>query len=161
RILDPFCGCGSILLGAAQCGFTSVGIDINPLAVFAAKVKLTPLAKPQLGRVRAFADALTSQLSKAIPWPTPALGIAGKVFEPEILQTLLKVRSIIESGFSGEKPVRDFLHLAWVAILERVGSYFKEGNGIKYRNRKRLKTGYVRRPEGRWQQERFGPDQKK
>ncbi len=161
RILDPFCGCGSILLGAAQCGYTSAGIDINPLAVFAARVKLTPLTRPQTLTVEAFSDGLATQFAKATPWPAPGLGIAGKVFEPDILETLLRIRGIIESGFSAEKPIRDFLHLAWVAILERVGSYFKEGNGIKYRNRKRLKTGYIRRPEGQWQQERFGPDQKK
>ena len=162
RILDPFCGCGSILIGAAQSGYTSAGIDINPLAVFAARVKLTPRTKVQLRSARSlsFADGLTAEIVKAEPQPTPGLAIAGKVFEPVILDTLLRIRGMIETGFAAEKAIRDFLHLAWVAILERVGSYFKEGNGIKYRNRKRLKTGYVRRPEGRWQQDRFGPDQK-
>ncbi len=161
KILDPFCGCGSILIGAAQSGCTSVGIDINPLAVFTAKVKLTPLNKVQIRSAASFADGLSAEVEKAEPWPTPSLSIVGKVFEPVILDTLLRIRGLIESAFGSEKPVRDFLHLAWVAILERVGSYFKEGNGIKYRNRKRLKTGYMRRPEGQWQRARFGPDQKK
>jgi site-specific DNA-methyltransferase (adenine-specific) len=160
RILDPFCGCGSIPVGAAQSGSTSVGIDINPLAVFATRVKLTPLSRAQLRSVAAFAAGLPAAVETAPPWPTPGLSIAGKVFEPVILDTLLRVRGMVESGFAADKVTRNFLHLAWVAILERVGSYFKEGNGIKYRNRKRLKTGYVRRPEGRWQEERFGPDQK-
>lgn len=161
KILDPFCGCGSILLGAAQSGYTSAGIDVNPLATFAARVKLTPLSKPQIRAAQAFADRLTTQIAKATPWPAPGLAIAGKVFEPEILETLLRIRAMIESGFGADKCIRNFLHLAWVAILERVGSYFKEGNGIKYRNRKRLKTGYVLRPEGEWQEDRFGIDQKK
>jgi hypothetical protein len=161
KILDPFCGCGSILIGAAQSGYTSAGIDINPLAVFAARVKLTPLTKVQLRSAGSFADGLAAGIANAQPWPAPSLSIADKVFEPVILDTLLRIRGLIESAFGSEKRVRDFLHLAWVAILERVGSYFKEGNGIKYRNRKRLRTGYVRRPEGRWQEERFGPDQKK
>ena len=43
RILDPFCGSGSIMVGAAQQGRTAVGIDVNPLAAFVAKVKLTPI----------------------------------------------------------------------------------------------------------------------
>jgi site-specific DNA-methyltransferase (adenine-specific) len=161
RILDPFCGCGSILLGAAQCGYVSTGIDINPLAVFAARVKLHPLWRPQIRTVQAFADNLAAEVTNATPWPAPGLAIAGKVFEPDILETLLRIRAVVEATFSAEKAIRDFLHLAWVAILERVGSYFKEGNGIKYRNRKRLPTGYVRRPEGQWQRERFGPDQKR
>jgi site-specific DNA-methyltransferase (adenine-specific) len=159
RILDPFCGCGTILLGAAERGYTSTGIDINPLAVFAARVKLTPLSNAQLRAVRVFADDLSVQMASSTPWPVPGLAIGGKVFEPEILEALMRIRATVESGFSDQPAIRDFLHLAWVAILERVGSYFKEGNGIKYRNRKRQKTGYVLRPEGQWQQKRFGTDQ--
>lgn len=160
KILDPFCGCGSIMIGAAQSGCTSVGIDINPLAVFAARVKLTPLAKTKLRSIKSFADGLPAEVSRAQPLPPPGLSVAGKVFEPVILDSLLRIRGLIESRFAGERGIRDFLHLAWVAILERVGSYFKEGNGIKYRNRRRIRGGYVRRPEGRWQEERFGPDQR-
>src|SRR5687767_10556450 len=43
RILDPFCGCGSIMVGAAQQNRSSVGIDVNPLAAFVSRVKLSPL----------------------------------------------------------------------------------------------------------------------
>ena len=160
KILDPFCGCGSIMIGAAERGFTSTGIDINPLAVFAARVKLAPLSRMQLVAIRTFIDGLCGRMKSKALWPLPALSIASKVFEPEILETLLRLRSIFESDFSADKSGRDFLHLAWIAILETVGSYFKEGNGIKYRNKKRLKTGYVRRLEGEWQYERFGRDQK-
>ena len=35
--------------------------------------------------------------------------------------------------------------LAWLSILEPCGSYFKEGNGLKYRRRKRTANGYVLR----------------
>jgi len=160
KILDPFCGCGSILIGAAERGYTSAGIDINPLAVFASRVKLTPLSRQQLAAIREFVDSLGARMASRVSWPLPALSIASKVFEPEILDSLLRIRSMIESEFSGDRSSRDFLHLAWIAILEAVGSYFKEGNGIKYRNKKRLKTGYVRRLEGEWQYERFGRDQK-
>jgi len=141
KILDPFCGCGSILIGAAQSGYTSVGIDVNPLAVFATKVKLTPLSRPQLLAVQKFVDGLGAMIDDAPMWPAPALSIVAKVFEPQILDALLRIRTLIESRFSADQGSRSFLHLAWVAILEKVGSYFKEGNGIKYRNRKRLKTG--------------------
>ena len=160
KILDPFCGCGSILIGSAERGYTSTGIDINPLAVFATRVKLTPLLRSQLATIRAFVDDLGARMTSGALWPLPALSIASKVFEPEILDTLLRIRSLTESAFSTDKASRDFLHLAWVSVLETVGSYFKEGNGIKYRNKKRLKTGYVRRLEGKWQYERFGRDQK-
>jgi site-specific DNA-methyltransferase (adenine-specific) len=161
RVLDPFCGCGSVLVGAAQTDRTAVGIDVNPLAVFAARVKLTPLTRPQLRAARAYAAGLPAAVAWAEPWPVPGLSIAAKVFEPDVLDTLLRIRRLVETGFAADPAVRDFLHLAWVAVLERVGSYFKEGNGIKYRNRKRRPTGYVRRPEGEWQRARFGPDQRR
>ncbi len=161
RILDPFCGCGSILIGAAQEGLASTGIDVNPLAIFAARVKLTPLSKPQLLAIQSFVVEMEPRVAGAAPWPVPALGIASKVFEPDILTTLLQIRALYEHDFASDPGARDFMHLAWVAILETVGSYFKEGNGIKYRNRKRVKSGYILRPEGRWQDERFGPDQRR
>ena len=160
KILDPFCGCGSILIGAAERGLTASGIDINPLAVFATKVKLTPLSRAQLATIQKFVDNLGARMKSKTLWPLPALSIASKVFEPEILETLLRIRSLIESDFLSDMSSRNFLHLAWIAILEAAGSYFKEGNGIKYRNKKRLKTGYIRRLEGEWQYERFGRDQK-
>jgi hypothetical protein len=158
-ILDPFCGCGSILIGAAENGYSSTGIDINPLAVFATKVKLTPLSKVKIAALKRFALMLTNTDDLGEPWPAPELSIAGKVFEPVITATLLKIRRLIESEFETDSESRNFLMLAWIAILESVGSYFKEGNGIKYRNKKRLKTGYVKRLEGAWQTERFGDDQ--
>lgn len=158
-ILDPFCGCGSILIGAAENGYSSTGVDINPLAVFASKVKLTPLSKPKLALIKRFAAKLMNTEDLGEPWPAPALSIAGKVFEPVITDTLLKIRRLIESEFVNDCESRDFLLLAWIAILESVGSYFKEGNGIKYRNKKRLKTGYIQRREGEWQVARFGDDQ--
>lgn len=159
-MLDPFCGCGSILIGAAENGNTSVGIDINPLAIFAAKVKLTPLSRPQLQAIQKYVNGLGSAIDSARRWPVPELSIASKVFEPDILDTLLGIRLLTETMFSNDQESRNFLHLAWIAILEKVGSYFKEGNGIKYRNKKRLKIGYGSRPEGQWQLERFGADQR-
>jgi hypothetical protein len=86
------------------------------------------------------------------------LRIAHKVFEPEISSALMQLRTHIES-WSDDQPIRDLLLLAWIGILQDVGSYFKEGNGIKYRNKQRLANGYVKRTEGVWQQQRFGDNQ--
>ena len=159
NILDPFCGCGSIMVGAATSNRYSVGIDINPIAVFAARVKLTPLTKQQLKRAKSFLDSYQHLLSHRPCWPLPALSIADKVFEPEILETVGRLRSALEEYASDDERLRNFLLLAWLSILESVGSYFKEGNGIKYRNKKRLKSGYIRREDGEWQRKRFGEDQ--
>lgn len=157
RILDPFAGSGSIMVGAAQSGRESVGIDVSPLATFIAKVKVTALSNGQIKSAEKFLER-SSDLTKNQQWPVPALKIAHKLFEPQILDTLQRVRTGLES-WTDDSAVRDFLLLAWVSILESVGSYFKEGNGIKYRNKKRGASGYSLRTEGVWQLARFGADQ--
>jgi DNA modification methylase len=159
NLLDPFCGGGSIMVGAAQLERRSIGLDVNPLATFVARVKLSPLDSAQLERSRQFAVSFGSYLTSLEPWGQPELRIVPKVFEPSILETLLRIRRAIEEYANHDEAIRDFLLLAWISILEDVGSYFKEGNGIKYRNKKRLKTGYIWRPDGEWQLERFGADQ--
>ena len=42
-ILDPFCGSGTTLLEANLMGITSIGIDLNPIALFITKVKMQSL----------------------------------------------------------------------------------------------------------------------
>ena len=39
RIFDPFCGCGTTLIEAKKTGVNAVGSEVNPLAVFVARVK--------------------------------------------------------------------------------------------------------------------------
>ncbi len=158
RILDPFCGSGSIMVGAAQEGRSAVGIDVNPLATFVAGVKLSPLSDGDLAGATGFLDGLEREIPAAEPWPIPSVRIAAKVFEPDILAAVLRLRTLIEER-AVTKAQRRFLLLAWLSILQDVGSYFKEGNGIKYRNRRRRPGGSVARQEGHWQLQRFGADQ--
>jgi site-specific DNA-methyltransferase (adenine-specific) len=159
RILDPFCGSGSIMVGSAHESRSAVGIDVNPLAAFVASVKLTPLKDQDVITAAKFLDRFEREMDHVDSWPAPGLRIIDKVFEPDVLEAVLRLRAVIERRRDDIPRLRDFLLLAWLSILQDVGSYFKEGNGIKYRNRKRLKTGYVARPEGQWQRERFGSDQ--
>ncbi|MCA1842618.1 MAG: site-specific DNA-methyltransferase [Actinobacteria bacterium] len=158
RILDPFCGSGSIMVGAAQQGRASMGIDVNPLATFVSRVKLAPLSDAEIVASTKFLAGFERAVQRAGPWPVPALRIAPKVFEPRIGDAVLRLRTLLEER-AISRAQRDFLLLAWLSILQDVGSYFKEGNGIKYRNRKRRRDGYVARPDGVWQLERFGADQ--
>ncbi len=158
RILDPFCGCGSILVGAALRGRSATGIDINPLAAFTARVKTTPLSSAEIEDIRRFCNNLRQLACDECDTWLPDLSIAAKVFEPNVLRSILRIRSAISSAQISEKS-RDFLKLCWISILETVGNYFKEGNGIKYRNNLRRAGGYVKRQDGDWQLKRFGHDQ--
>jgi hypothetical protein len=160
RILDPFSGCGSIPIGAASRNRRTLGIDLNPIAAFSTKVKLTPLAEKQLKKAAAFTRELPALIAHYSPFRLPELSIATKVFEPEMLDAVLRGRAALEDRFAGDPTLRDFVFLGWLAILETVGSYFKEGNGIKYRSKKRQKGRYEDRLDGEWQLTRFGPSQR-
>jgi hypothetical protein len=47
RVLDPFCGSGTLLVEAAVAGRHAIGTDVDPLAVFVANAKAHPIrAKP-------------------------------------------------------------------------------------------------------------------
>ena len=45
-VLDPFCGSGTTLCAAAQCGRTAVGLDIGELAMKVAFERLERLGLP-------------------------------------------------------------------------------------------------------------------
>lgn len=161
RILDPFSGCGSIPIGAASRNRRTLGIDLNPIAAFSTQVKLTPLTEKQLKKAAAFTKELPVLVERYSPFHLPELSISAKVFEPEMLDAVLRGRTALEDRFAGDAALRDFVFLGWLAILETVGSYFKEGNGIKYRSKKRQKGRYEDRTDGEWQLARFGSSQKK
>ena len=46
--MDPYCGSGTTLIEAALMDRSSIGLDLNPLAVFISTVKVTPLENHEL-----------------------------------------------------------------------------------------------------------------
>ena len=159
RILDPFCGSGSIMVGAAQQDRTSVGIDVNPLAAFVAGVKLSPLTDRDVAAAGDFLAGFEAALPGVRAVARPGAADRRRRSSSPASSTPCSGSGRSSRNGPTTKAQRRFLLLAWLSILQTVGSYFKEGNGIKYRNRQRRRGGYVARPEGRWQLERFGADQ--
>ena len=56
-VLDPFCGGATTLVEAAALGRKAVGTDINPLAIFLARVKTLPLKADSRAELRSWAKA--------------------------------------------------------------------------------------------------------
>lgn len=155
-VVDPFCGFGSTLVAATQQGLPSIGFDMNPLAVFVSEVKTRAYSSAtrraiqrQIGKLK----SLSPSVKVASP---PELRILPKLFHPEILHALMAFRAAIDAVRNSE--VRSFLLLAWIAILEGVSNTYREGNGIKYRNRLRRGNTYSVIPYDEWQAEYFPPD---
>jgi hypothetical protein len=55
-----------------------------------------------------------------------------------------------------DPKVRSLLLLCWLSILERSSNAFKEGNGLKYRNKKRMPGRYISLPDNEWIPKYFG-----
>ncbi len=153
RVLDPFCGSGTTLIASNELGIDSVGFDINPLATFVSEVKTREYTKENVENLKTLVEEVLD-ISGVQSTPVPKLKIIDKVFNEEILETLLKIKynlSIITS-----RKYHNFLKLGWLAILENVSNARKEGNGIKYKFTKRTKDGYVKTPQNKWEDEAFG-----
>jgi hypothetical protein len=122
RVLDPFCGSGTVLVEALVAGRHAVGTDLNPLAVRLSACKTRPRAPGELEHLRtraaecaAEADArrkAKAGASRRFPREDVAL------FEPHVLLELDSLRVGIES--LGTDPVRADLELVLSAVLVKL-----------------------------------------
>ena len=154
RIIDPFCGSGTSLLAAKSLGKDSIGFDVNPLAVFISKVKTTDYIASQRNELEKLVKSILDIKDDDQAKPVPQLKIINKIYNKDILDTLLKIAYKIDEVMDLE--LQDFLKLGWISILESVSNVKKEGNGIKYKYVKRTKNGYVKTSQSAWENKTFG-----
>lgn len=155
-ILDPFCGAGASLIAAQQLGYESYGIDINPISVLVSRAKTTRYTRSELDQVKKLRRAILRLKPGSKAAEPPKLRILPKVFHPDVLHGLLVSKALID-GVQSER-VRDLILVGWLSILEAVSNVYKEGNGIKYRNRKRTPNGYYTIDDEEWQRNLFPED---
>jgi DNA modification methylase len=80
-ILDPYVGSGTTLLEANLCSRNSIGIDLNPLAVLITKVKITPVEKTALLKLKKYFEDLSCKISISRSGQASILNDSEKVFE--------------------------------------------------------------------------------
>lgn len=97
QVLDPFCGTGTVLVECKKLGIPSVGIEANPLAYFASRVKVDWSPDPDglIQHAREVAEAALGELdAQGIP-DNPALfvppepGVPLLTLPPEQMKLLL------------------------------------------------------------------------
>ena len=157
-VVDPFCGCGTTLVAAQQLGYESYGFDINPISTLVSRVKTYSYNSAQVESIYTHFVTMLKLTRRSAAGDPPALKIINKVFNADVLHALLVLRKYLDE--LDDMVVAKFLKVGWLSILEGVSNVFKEGNGIKYRNRKRTPHGYITIPDEQWQRARQFPDDK-
>lgn len=132
-VLDPFCGAGTTLLAAKQCGIRSVGYDIMPLSILASSVKTAPIG------VREARQAATDLL-KAIGSNEPITGYAdwcaarphlAPYLVGEQAEDVYRAQMWIKA-YVGSKAIRDWLLLVLLSSLEDASYSIKGGAFLRH-----------------------------
>ncbi|NLI97625.1 site-specific DNA-methyltransferase [bacterium] len=131
-ILDPFAGCGTTLLACKELGYRGVGVDILPVAVFVARVKLEDWKD-----INALSNAVDSLMSTPFREPAggfPDVKIVNLAFSAEVQREVLFFKEEILEKY--EKPIQNFLMLGLLSILEKVSFTSKDGQFLRLIERK-------------------------
>lgn len=135
-ILDPFCGSGTALVEANLAGRDAVGIDINPIAALAARVKTRVLSHSQIAAVRRL-EARVQGWERELRAGMPMRRILAerRVRVPEFLnrdhwfqKNIQMELALIRSEAMGVKDLsaREFCLLALSAIIVKVSNQDSE-----------------------------------
>ena len=125
-IFDPFAGCGTTLLAGKEFGINGVGIDILPTSVFVAKAKLSDW--PDIEALLKIVQKLMATPFREPKAVFPDVRIINLAFTKRVQQELLFFKEEIETY---PEPVRDFLLLGLLSILENVSSTSKDGQFLR------------------------------
>jgi DNA methylase len=124
RVLDPFCGSGTVLVEAMILGRDVVGTDLNPLAILLARWKTSPPSEAEsvtlletARRAAAHADTRRKQRAGATRrYPDDDVS----AFAPHVLLELDSLRAFVAGLPSSEARARDGLLLVLSSILVKV-----------------------------------------
>ncbi len=143
RVLDPFCGSGTVLVEALLEGRSPSGLDANPLAVMLTSYKLQKASPEDLnilvGSARAVAEgAEDRRIARAGPsrrYP----GAQAQQFEPHVLLELDGLRAGIEKI---QPPhIRNALLLVFSSIANKVSR--QESDTSTKTSQRRWAAGFV------------------
>lgn len=100
-VLDPFCGTGTTLIECAKRQISSIGVDANPFAVFAARVKTRFDLDP---------DALTDAMRR-VEARYRRIVSTNRRFDREATYTYLDKSGMLSRGWISKRPLRKALAL--------------------------------------------------
>jgi hypothetical protein len=124
-LLDPFTGVGTTNLAGQKKGYRTIGLDINPVASFAAKVKTNIYTDKDIMEI----ERLIENFKPILSYEIPDSQLLERSFSKRSFNHLIKIKGFFES-IQNEK-ISSFFKLAYLAIIEDCSNRIKDGNGIK------------------------------
>lgn len=115
RVLDPFAGCGTVLVNAKLNGYDSFGVELNPLLHFMANMKVNSWAVDPTKLVRIYDNLPLNSLA-----PEPTFLKSQRHFKPDVLLNLRRVKGAIDSFVPANKEdtvIKNLLDVAFASIL--------------------------------------------
>ena len=126
-VLDPFCGVGTTQVSSQLQGFKSIGLEVNPIASFASRVKTTRFDIQDIEELKNILNRIKDHLEKS--YKIPKYKKLENIFTPTQLSQILKIKGFYEK-IENEK-IQEFFKLAYISIIEDCSNRIKDGNGIK------------------------------
>lgn len=131
-IYDPFGGVGTTVLVASHLGHKAFYTDVNPLAIFVAKVKNHKYKEDELETINMelikFSSLYDFQNVTDVPNDT-----VKKYFSQETLLSILKNKSYIQT--IQDDVTKNIFFLALLSLLEVISTHKKDGNGVKRKSK--------------------------
>ena len=124
-VLDPFCGVGTALLACKQAGIDSIGFDVHPVAVSAAKVKTRDY---DIGKLKEAVDELLGTRFRE-PDIDSKSSLIRRAFNRHTLEDVIFFRNNIMS--IPDIETRDFCMLALMNVAMKCSYAWKDGAVIK------------------------------
>ncbi len=133
-ILDPFCGVGTTQVSSQHQGIRSIGLEVNPIASFASKVKTMKFDKSEIVELKNILNKIDISLKKSNK--IPKYKKLKDIFTATQLSQILKIKGFYEK-IDNEK-FQGFFKLAYLSIIEDCSNRIKDGNGIKISRTKKI-----------------------
>lgn len=122
-VCDIFCGSGTTLVESKATGRIAYGIDLNPFAIFLAKVKTTPI-DPSILTKTFFKLLLNIETTKTKDVQTPSFKNLDFWFKAQVIEKLARIK--LEINKIENVDVQDFFMVAFSETV-RLASNTKNG----------------------------------
>ena len=125
-IVDPFSGSGTTPVVAKHLeGYSGLGIDVNPLTVYIANVKMSQFTKKVLQTCK----EMLNHLHTLRPQEVGRFSEIERYFTPSNFRQLNALRGFIDE--IDDDDVKSIMLVSFLCIIEPCSNRRREGNGLK------------------------------